>query len=248
MAVCEHCGGTGWKIVESNAISGAQRCNCATDGLSEVIETRARIPENYRNASLENFKLPRDNSIAQSQLASVLLVVRAFIRDFPVVNRQGLLFVGDTGTGKTHLAVAALRGLMQKGFPGLFFDYQDLLEKIRGGFSSESGVSREAYQFALDAEILLLDDLGAHRVTDFVEDTVASIITYRCNNRKPLIVTTNLEDRDMTGPLAKGAIEVRDTLTSRIGQRARSRLFEMCKVVPMPRMADYRVASQALWG
>ena len=49
---------------------------------------------------------------------------------------------------------------------------------------------------ALDAEVLLLDDLGAHRVTDWVEDTVTSIITYRCNNRKPLIATTNLPDPD----------------------------------------------------
>lgn len=248
MAVCEKCGGSGWKIVQGNSVSGAERCGCAGIRSSELLEGKANIPETYRNASLENFKLPRDNSIAQSQLASVLLVVRAFIRDFPVGNRQGLLFVGDTGTGKTHLAVSALRGTMQKGFGGLFFDYQELLENIRGGFNHESGVSREAYQFALDAEVLLLDDLGAHRVTDFVEDTVTSIITYRCNNRKPLIVTTNLEDRDMTGPASKGAIEVRPTLTSRIGERARSRLFEMCKVVPMPRVADYRVSSQALWG
>ena len=49
---------------------------------------------------------------------------------------------------------------------------------------------------ALDTEVLLLDDLGAHRVTDWVEDTVTSIVTYRCNNRKALIATTNLPDAD----------------------------------------------------
>ncbi len=49
---------------------------------------------------------------------------------------------------------------------------------------------------ALDADVLLLDDLGAHRVTDWVEDIVTSIITYRCNHRKPLIATTNLPDPD----------------------------------------------------
>ena len=55
---------------------------------------------------------------------------------------------------------------------------------------------QEAYRVALDTEVLLLDDLGAHRVTDWVEDTVTSIVTYRCNNRKPLIATTNLPDAD----------------------------------------------------
>src|ERR1017187_10078569 len=65
------------------------------------------------------------------------------------------------------------------------------------GFNQASGsADREAYRFALDAGVLLLDDLGAHRVTDWVEDTVTSIITYRCNNRKPLIATTNLPDPD----------------------------------------------------
>ena len=47
---------------------------------------------------------------------------------------------------------------------------------------------------ALDSEVLLLDDLGAHRVTDWVEDTINSIVTYRCNQRKALIATTNLPD------------------------------------------------------
>ena len=67
--------------------------------------------------------------------------------------------------------------------------------KIRSGYDAASGTSdREAYRAALEAEVLVLDDLGAHRVTEWVEDTVTSIITYRCNHRKPLIATTNLPD------------------------------------------------------
>ncbi len=106
-----------------------------------------------------------------------------------------MLLIGEPGTGKTHLAVAALRRIIDKGFAGLFFDYQNLLDRIRSGYNAASGASdREAYRFAMDAEVLLLDDLGAHRVTDWVEDTITSIITYRCNNKKPLIATTNLPD------------------------------------------------------
>ena len=52
---------------------------------------------------------------------------------------------------------------------------------------------------ALDSEVLLLDDLGAHRVTDWVQDTVTSIVTHRCNNQKPLIATTNLARRRSWG-------------------------------------------------
>ena len=102
----------------------------------------------------------------------------------------------------------------------------------------------------MEADILLLDDLGAHRVTDWVEDTVTSIITHRCNNRKPLIATTNLIDGDAgysthekTGA---GKIDYRTTLTERIGPRARSRLFEMCRVVKMPLVEDFRLRRQGL--
>ena len=103
--------------------------------------------------------------------------------------------MGPPGSGKTHLAVAALRGLIARGFEGMFYDFQALLNHIRSGYDTASGtMDREAYRSALEAEILVLDDLGAHRVTDWVEDTVTSIITQRCNNKRPTIVTTNLRD------------------------------------------------------
>src|SRR4029077_19175875 len=108
------------------------------------------------------------------------------------------LLIGEPGSGKTHLAVAALKALLDRGHEGLFFDYKNLLDRIRSGYDSASGASdREAYRSALDADILLLDDLGAHRVTEWVEDTVTSIITDPCNNRKPLIATTNLPDPEV---------------------------------------------------
>ena len=143
------------------------------------------------------------------------------------------------------LCVAALRILISRGFKGLFFDYQNLLDRIRTGYDQASGAAdREAYRFALDAEVLMLDDLGAHRVTEWVEDTVTSIITYRCNNRKPLIATTNLPDPDAGSAMfdkSPGKIDYKTSLADRIGSRARSRLFEMCKVVRMPLVEDYRL-------
>jgi len=130
---------------------------------------------------------------------------------------------------------------MAKGHEGLFFDYQTLLDRIRSGYSKESGISdKEAYRVALDCEILLLDDLGAHRVTDWVEDTVTAIVTHRCNHRKTLIATTNLTDSERAAPNA-GKMDYRISLTDRIGQRARSRLFEMCTVIRMPLVEDYRL-------
>jgi DNA replication protein DnaC len=137
-----------------------------------------------------------------------------------------LLLVGSPGTGKTHLAVAALRILIGKGFEGLFFDYKTLLDRIRTSYDPTSGQSdKEVYRSVLDAEVLLLDDLGAHRINDWVEDTVTSIITHRCNQQRPLIATTNLPDamlQDQAKARRLIAVERRNSQDLRLAVRTAS--------------------------
>jgi len=210
------------------------------------MEERAQIPPLYQHASFENLVVPGpDNPIARRELTNVLLELKNFVRDFPNDSRPGLLLIGESGTGKTHLAVAAMRKIVEKGFECLFCDYQNLLDRIRSGYDPASNSSdKEAYRVALDSEVLLLDDMGAHRVTDWVEDTITSIVTWRCNQRKALIATTNLPDGDAGSALSERTALGRDyrtTLAERIGARARSRLFEMCTVIRMPLVEDYRL-------
>jgi DNA replication protein DnaC len=80
-----------------------------------------------------------------------------------------------------------------------------------------------------------------------VEDTVTAIITERCNNRRPLIATTNLPDPEVGDGMVErdtglpGTAYAKVSLAQRLGERARSRLFEMCRVVRMPSVEDYRL-------
>lgn len=208
----------------------------------------SRIPPNYREASFDNFSTAARQPELESQLRDVILMVRTYATELDP-KRPGLLLIGRPGCGKTHLAVAALKSMIARGFDGTFYNYQELLNNIIASYSKEAGsAAREAYREVMDAEVLLLDDLGANRVNEWVQDTITAIITHRCDNRKPLIATTNLPDADAGDTLGKrnseGTVDYRRTLADHIGDRARSRLFEMCRVIRMPWVDDYRVRTK----
>jgi DNA replication protein DnaC len=143
--------------------------------------------------------------------------------EYPAVDR-GLLLMGSVGVGKTHLAVSILKALTERGFSCRFYEFGALLKEIQNSYNPVSQISElKVLQPIFDCEILVLDEIGASKPTDWVRDTMAHIINTRYNDKKLTIFTTNYLDERKT--------DREETLEDRIGVRLRSRLFEMCKTV-----------------
>lgn len=189
---------------------------------------RAGVPRRYVHCTLEGYKPV--NALQKTALA----VARAFCEDHPAVDR-GILFTGNCGAGKTHLAAAILRRLMlEQGVSGVFADYQDLLKRLQATYSRQAGegpTEDDILQPVLEAELLVLDDLGSRRSTPWAEETLGHVLTVRYNERRLTILTTNLLDLDEESGSLDHLPGGNVLLSERVSERVLSRIHEMCRVV-----------------
>ena len=260
LADCPVCGGTGWRTIEAEAAEGAAetgrvavRCDCAQADRTARILAHARIPRRYEHCDFENFDTDLQYEGAEAaawnrSLQQAKLVVESFVRDYPVGTDAGLLLMGPSGVGKTHLAVAALKQLVLRGHDGLFYDYRELLKEIQASYNPENQATEMGVlEPVLTTELLLLDDLGASKPSAWALETVGHILNTRYNEKRVTLLTTNYLDGDPRpqGPaprVSAGPISgyySGDMLADRIGQRIRSRLYEMCRTIELV-APDYR--------
>ena len=108
---------------------------------------------------------------------------------------MGLLFLGPCGVGKTHLAVGVLRELVEtKGARGQFWDFHELIREIKSSYDPETKTTElQVLEPVVEADVLLLDDLGAWKMTDWMNDTLISIS--RDRSRWPIRSTRNSRRR-----------------------------------------------------
>ena len=226
--VCDRCNGTGWVPLPGDSMR-VEPCGCQGDLRRQQRLASAAIPRRYQHCTLDTFKA------SSPTLKNARTRVQDFVDLWPATDEgRGLLLMGPCGSGKTHLAVAALVEVIGSGKPGrlLFNNFQDLIQEIQASFDNDQVPSKsELLRPLLEVDLLVLDELGSQKPTTFVQDILYYVINTRYNEERTTIFTTNYTDA------AEGKEE---PLGQRIGVRLRSRLYEMTNLIPFAGALDYR--------
>jgi DNA replication protein DnaC len=215
---CPECQGTGWRLTEESFDSTP--CSGRREMRRSQRISSAAIPRRYLHCLLENF-YARDNH----GLASARRTASEFVDCWPG-NEKGLLFMGGCGVGKTHLAVAILLEIIDQEKPGklVFRNFQDLIQEIHASFDTDQTPRKsELLRPLIEADLLVLDELGSQKPTSFVQDTLYYLINSRYNEDRITIFTTNYLDQHSS----------EESLENRIGKRLRSRLHEMTEPITL---------------
>lgn len=235
--VCPVCRGRGGEIsLDDRGYEVFRPCACKRAlGRAELFD-RAQIGRRFAGSTFSAYvpKSPGQNRALQQ--------VQDFVLMYPQVKR-GLLLWGPVGTGKTHLIVSMFRQLtLEKGVPCAFVDFGHLLNDIKRTFRGEQSEA-ELMVPLVQVELLLVDELGKGRVTDWEMGVLDDLISRRYNAGRTTLFTTNFDPTEPRGAAtpsvnpayeqrrAQGAGDSMKSLLERVDLRIYSRLCEMCEFV-----------------
>lgn len=219
IASCDTCKGSGWVPVGDDWRARRTACACRRHEAAAQRLNRARLPGRHAKSTFESFETP----VALAPVASfVQSVARSWRRDGEGV---GLVLHGPVGTGKTHLLVALARTLaLHRGAEVRFVEFSHLLAELKAAFEGAGG-GAAMLDALVGVDVLIVDELGKGRATEWELTIVDALVTRRYNAGKPLFASTNNDPVQ-----ARGAFQ---PLPDRVGESVYSRLCEMCRFVPV---------------
>jgi DNA replication protein DnaC len=205
------CDGSGWLPLEDDP-STSKPCACRERRVNRALTGRmgSGIPKRFRGVSF-------DRKPICDLDPGLLRHVRSFLGslDEHIDAGRGLWFSGDVGTGKTSLAMLVSRTAIEAGHSVAIYSLPRLLAEIKDTYDRDSADSyMRLFRRLCAVDLLHLDDLGVERPTEWVLEQLYSIVNERWQDRRSIIVTSNLVDMD--------------ELRAQIGFRTVSRLIEIC--------------------
>ncbi len=211
------CDGSGWILGPEDV---ARPCECRAERLNRG---RSRgissvIPPRYRGVSFD--RPPVSDMARDLETKVVVEKVRAYIQDLDnqLSEGQGLWLFGDTGTGKTTLAMLVSKAALEAGKTVAIYSLPKLLARIRRTYDSEPGGDSylSLFEKLTSVDLLHIDDLGAEKRSDWVLEQLYALINERYETQRSILITTNLQHEE---------------LEAQIGARTVSRLAQICEEV-----------------
>ena len=240
---CKTCKGTGY-IMEQDSFQRdvALVCpDCEQFKQRVDLYNNARIPRRYWNSRLDTEDQDDENEIVFDVLLSIFRLLPQRLSNQNILQTEdedlkGMVIMGSPGTGKTHLMTGfAYQCTISQGISCIFQSFAELLSELRQGYS-EGKSDIEIIEPHLQTDILIIDDLGKGRNSDWELGILDMLISERYNRNQMIMVTTNFTEseedtlKEQVRSREKSETEhfITDTIRKRVGERIHSRLKEMC--------------------
>ena len=190
---CPICGDTGY-------VRG-KICDCVKRKASEIMlkELSAEMP--FESSRFDNFSLNyyKDEDGKEGnprrRITAILKVCKEYVIGFDPKKSKNLLFMGSARLGKTHLTLAIVSGLIEKGFLPVYGSAENLFCKIEK--EKFAGENRGTYESMTNCDLLVIDDLGAEMATSFTKSALYNLVNTRLLSGKPTIINTNLTMKEI---------------------------------------------------
>lgn len=187
----------------------------------------SKLGERFKKRNFDTFVVNDENKRAYE-------IANRFVNNFEGARTEGygIMFSGTCGAGKTHIACSIAIELIKKGIPVIYGTAITLLDKIKETYSENDKSEAELLELYSNVDLLIVDDLGKEKPTEWVVEKLYYIINQRYENLKPTIITSNFDLSKLTERLT-----VKNNNST--AEAIVSRLCEMCAVVNM-NFKDYR--------
>jgi DNA replication protein DnaC len=213
------CDGSGWILGPEDV---ARACECREQRLKRgrVRGVASAIPPRYQGVSFD--RPPVSDMARSAETRDAVGKVRAFIDNLEanLAKGQGLWLFGDTGTGKTTLAMLASKEALEQGNSVAIYSLPKLLARIRRTYETDPNEDSYTrfFERLTSVDLLHIDDFGAEKRSDWVLEQLYALVNERYEDERSIMLTTNL---------------TMDKLEDQIGARTVSRLMETCEQVPL---------------
>lgn len=184
---CQVCGDTGY--------NSGKLCQCIKTIAKEIALSEMEEAMPLSKCSFESFQIKYYPEEVQSKMSNLLSFAKQYASDFSPAS-QNILFMGKSGLGKTHLSLSIVREVVNKGYNVVYGSAQNLFSEAEKEHFSYNG-ENEKRENLLNADLLVIDDLGTEFMTSFVQSLIYDIINTRLLKGKPTIINTNLNIEEL---------------------------------------------------